>query len=40
MNMTKQKQIPRYRGQTTGYQWGKGRGGRWGRELRGTNYYV
>ena len=39
MNLTKQKLTQRYREQTSGYQWGEGRG--WhdtGRGLRGTNY--
>ena len=42
MNITKKKQIHRYRGQTSVYQWGEGKGGgeRWGRGLKGTNYYV
>ena len=39
VNKTKKKQTHRYREQTSGYQWGEGRGGRIrGRELRGTNY--
>ena len=42
MYTTKQKQTHRYKAQTTGYQWGEGRGEgqERGRELRGTNYYV
>ena len=27
MNITKQKQTHRYREQTSGYQWGEGKGG-------------
>ena len=36
----KKKQTHRYREQTSGYQWGQGRGERGdrGRELRSTNY--
>ena len=39
MNTTKQKQTHRYRGQTSGYQWGeeKGKGQDRRRGLRGTN---
>ena len=42
MNITTKKQTHRYRGQTSGYQWGKGRGEGQdkGMGLRGTNYYV
>ena len=42
MKITKQKKTHRYREQTSGYQWGKERGGgaSRGRGLRGTNYYV
>ena len=42
VNITKKTQIPRYRGQTSGYQWGEGEEERQdkGRGLRGTNYYV
>ena len=40
MNITKKKQIHRYREQSSGYQWGEGsgEGQRRGRGLRGTNY--
>ena len=35
VNITKKKQIHKYRVQISGYQWGEVRGGaRWGRELR------
>ena len=42
VNIRKKKQTHKYRGQTSGYQWGDRRGegqyrGRW---ERGTNYYV
>ena len=42
MYRTKQKQIHRYRKQTSGYQWGEGRkeGQVKGMGLRDTNYYV
>ena len=42
MNITKKKQIHRYREQTSGYQWGdgKGEGRHRGRGLRGTNSYI
>ena len=42
MNTAKEKQTHRYREQTSGYQWGEGKGEVQdrGRELRGTNYYV
>ena len=42
MNITKQKKTHRYWEQTSGYQWGEGRGKGQdkGRGLRGTNYYV
>ena len=42
MNVTKQKQIHRYREQTSGYQWGeeRGEGQDRGRGLRGINYHV
>lgn len=42
VNITKRKQIHRYREWTSGYQWGEGRGGKQGRSrgLRGTSYYV
>ena len=33
--MTKKKQTHRFREQSTGYQWGRGKAG-----LKGTNYYV
>ena len=38
---TKQKQTHRYRGQSSGYQWGRGMGGGQdrGRRLRGIKYY-
>ena len=41
MSITKQKQTHSYREQTSGYQWGQGKGeGQYrGRLLRGTNYY-
>ena len=41
-NITKQKLTHRYREQTGGYQWGKGRGGGQDRAkgFRDTNYYV
>ena len=38
VNITRKKQTHRYREQTSGYQWGEGRG-RDKREV-GTNYYV
>ena len=40
--MTKRKQTHRYREQTSGYQWGEGRGKKQDRDggLRDTNYYV
>ena len=40
VNVTKKNQTHRYREQTSGYQWGEGRGEgqNRGRELRGTNY--
>ena len=41
-NITEKKQSHRCREQTSGYQWGQGRG-EWqykDRGLRGTNYYV
>ena len=40
VNITKKKQIHRYREQTSGYQWGEGRGeGHYrGGVLGGTNY--
>ena len=40
VTITKKKQTHRYREQTSGYQWGEGRGeGQYrGRGLRGTNY--
>ena len=40
--MAKQKQTHRYRKQTSGYQWGEGRGvgGDGVMGLRDTNYYV
>ena len=42
MNITKKKQTHRYREQTSGYQWGEGRGeGQHGSVgLRGTNLYI
>ena len=42
MNITKQKQIHRYREQTSGYQWaeGRGEGQDRGRGLRVISYYV
>ena len=42
MNITKQKQTHRYREQTSGYEWGEGRGEREGRGrgLKSTNYSV
>ena len=42
MNVTKQKQTHGCREPTSGYKWGEVWGERkdWGRELRGTNYYV
>ena len=42
MNATKQKQIHRYREQTSGYQWGERSGEEQdkGKRLRDTNYYV
>ena len=40
MNITKQKQTHRYREQTSGYQQREGRGDRYKRRLRDTNYYV
>ena len=42
VNITKKKQTHRYREQTSGYQWGEGRGERQdrGRGLRGTNYGI
>ena len=38
----KKKQAPRYREQTSGYQWGEGRTEELysGKGLRDTNYYV
>ena len=38
----KKKQAPRYREQTSGYQWGEGRreGPKRGKGLRGTNCYI
>ena len=41
VNITKKKQAHRYKGQTSGYQWGEGReeGQDRGRVLS-TNYYV
>ena len=36
MNVTKKKQIHRYKEQTSSCQWGDGR---WGRGLRTTKYY-
>ena len=40
MYITKQKQMHRYREQTSIYQWveGKGEGQKRGRGLKGTNY--
>ena len=42
MTITKQKQMHRYREETSGYQWGEERekGHDRGKELKGTNYYV
>ena len=42
VNITKNKQIHRYREQTSGYQWEEGRGEGQYRErgLRGIKYYV
>ena len=42
MNITKKKQTHGYRKQTSGYQWGEGRGERQirSRELTDTNYYT
>ena len=42
MYITKQKQTHRYREQTSGYQWGEGKGEGQNRikGLRGTSYYV
>ena len=42
MYIAKQKQTHRYRKQTSGYQWGEGRGEEQvkGMGLRDTNYYV
>ena len=42
MKIIKQKEIHRYRKQTSGYQWGQGREESLdkGRRLRDTNYYV
>ena len=42
MNKTKKKQTHRYREQTSGYQWGVGRGeGQYRDEkVGGTNYWV
>ena len=42
VNITKNKQTHRYREQTSGYQWGEGRGeGQYrGREVRVKNYHV
>ena len=41
-NMTKQKYNHRYKEETSGYQWGEGRGQEQERRkgLRGTNYSV
>jgi hypothetical protein len=40
-NVTKKKQTPRYRGQTSSYQWRERRGGKnRDRGLKGINYYV
>ena len=36
----KKKPDHRYREQTSGYQWGEGRGVGRGRRLRGINYYI
>ena len=36
----KRNRTHRYREQTSGYQWGEGKGEGKVRELRGTNYYV
>ena len=40
IDITKKKQTHRYRKQTSGCQWGEGRGDRQyrGRRLKGTNY--
>ena len=42
MNITKKKETHRYREQTSGYQWGEGRGEgkKGGRRLRDKNCYV
>ena len=42
MNITKKKQTNRFREQTSGYQWekGRGRGKDKDRELGGTSYYI
>ena len=42
VSITKQKPTHRYREQTSGYQWGEGKGEGQDRSrgLRGTNYYV
>ena len=38
VNITKKKQTHRYKEQTSGYQWGGGKGNIGVEELRGTNY--
>ena len=42
ITITTTKQIHKYTGQTSGYQWGEGSGEglHKGRGLRGTKYYV
>ena len=42
MYIMKQEQTHRYREQTSGYQWGEGRGEEqdWDMGLRDTNYHV
>ena len=42
MCVAEEKQTCRYRAQTTGFQWGEGRGEGQdrGKGLRGTNYYA
>ena len=42
MNITKKKQTHRYREQTSGYQWGEGRGeGQYrARRVKGTNLCI
>ena len=42
MYVAKQEQAHRYRKQTSGYQWGEGRGKGQdrGKGLRDTNYYL